>query len=82
MTNPNLKTYLATEEMQQATNDKIDGVQTTVHQDITAVSQDIHENFIAPSLSDVGICVADFVHDELTIIKGGLDSDERRITTE
>lgn len=33
------------------------------------------------SLSNIEIAVADFAHDDITIITGGLDEYERRITT-
>ena len=79
MANPNAKIYLATKEMQQATNDKVDGVKDTVHADITAVSRDIHDNFSKPSLAAIGDYIIDFLHDSVTIRKGTLMPDGRLI---
>lgn len=34
-----------------------------------------------PSLADVSVGIADFVHGDITIMSGGLESTSRRITT-
>lgn len=55
-----------------ATKGQVDNVQTTVNEINTKVTPF--------SLNQVSNGVVDFINDDITIISGGLDSIERRIT--
>lgn len=63
--------YPATKQMQDITNTSIATLNNT-----------IINTFTPASLADVHIAIADFaVSEDLTIISGGLNTDERTITT-
>lgn len=60
------KIYPATQTQANTIIDKVD---------------DLDEKIQPVSLNQVGAGVVDFLHDDVNIISGGLDSVERRITT-
>lgn len=62
------KQYLATKALQDETNSLV-----------AQVSEDIHDTFEEPDISEIGIFKADFINDQITVNKGCLMPDDRQI---
>lgn len=61
-----VKIYPSTQAQVQAVQDTVDEINAKIE---------------PPGLASVDIGVLDFVHDDITIVYGGLDTLKRRITT-